>query len=202
MNELNKHHFLNTRGLVMCGGQSNRMGTDKSMLQYHNKPQRYHVYEMLLPFCDSVFISCNAEQALDMAAGYHYMPDDATFSHIGPIGALLTAFYKNPDKHILLIGCDYPFLQATELEIFSTHCKDRPVSFYNAAADIYESMIAWYPNTCFEELKNMFKAKELSLQHLLRKTNAVKYIPSTQNSITSIDTREGYEQAYKRLNTA
>lgn len=202
MNELKKYLFPNTRGLVLCGGQSNRMGTDKSMLQYHDKPQRYHVYEMLLPFCESVFISCNAGQSPGIATGYQYMPDDATFSDMGPMGALLTAFTKNPDKHILLIGCDYPFLQATELDTFSAQCREIPVSFYNAEADVYESMIAWYPNTCFEELKNMFKAKQFSLQHLLRKTNAVKYIPSSKSCITSIDTREGYEQARKLLNTA
>ncbi|MBK8495728.1 MAG: NTP transferase domain-containing protein [Chitinophagaceae bacterium] len=42
--------ITNTYGLVLCGGNSSRMGTDKSMLQYYDKPQRYHVYDMLLPF--------------------------------------------------------------------------------------------------------------------------------------------------------
>jgi molybdopterin-guanine dinucleotide biosynthesis protein A len=201
MNELKKYQFPNTQTLVLCGGQSNRMGTDKSLLRYFDKPQRYYVYEMLMPYCDRVFISCNSGQALTVAPGYQCIPDDAIFSDMGPMGALLTAFTKYPDKHILLIGCDYPFLQVTELETFSTQCRDIPVSFYNTEADVYESMIAWYPYTCFEELKHMFDAKQFSLQHLLRKTNAVKYIPSSKSSITSIDTREAYEQACKLLNT-
>ena len=103
----------------MCGGQSNRMGTDKSMLQYYNKPQRYHVYDMLLPFCEKVFISCSKQQAETVEAGYHVIPDDERYCNIGPIAGLLTAFTQFPKKNILLIGCDYPFLKATELEIFS-----------------------------------------------------------------------------------
>ena len=49
-------------GLIMCGGKSSRMGTDKSRIVYQQKEQQYHVYQMLQTFCEKVFISCNAEQ--------------------------------------------------------------------------------------------------------------------------------------------
>jgi molybdopterin-guanine dinucleotide biosynthesis protein A len=192
--------FQNTYGLVMCGGQSNRMGTDKSMLQYYNKAQRYHVYDMLLPCCEKVFISCNEEQLKNMEAGYNVMPDDETFSNIGPMGALLTAFTQFPIKNMLLIGCDYPFLKAGELEMFSTLCKGIPASFYNREAVIYESMLAWYPYTCFDELKKMFEAKQLSLQQLLRNKNAFKYLPVDMSCTKSIDTMEGFTQTFKLIN--
>ncbi len=191
-----KNNILtNTYGLVLCGGSSSRMGTDKSMLQYYEKPQRYHVYDMLLPFCEKVFISCNQDQANSIEAGYDFIQDDEAFSNIGPMGALLTAFAKYPGKHMLLTGCDYPFLKAGELEIFSKLCKDIPVSFYNKEAVIYESMLAWYPLTCFDELKQMYEAKQFSLQQLLRKTDATKYLPTDINCIKSIDTAEDYFKA-------
>jgi molybdopterin-guanine dinucleotide biosynthesis protein A len=188
-----------TYGLVLCGGQSNRMGTDKSMLQYYDIPQRYHVYNMLLPFCEKVFISCNSEQATTMKTGYDYIQDDDAFTNIGPMGALLTACTKYPGKNFLLVGCDYPFLKAAELEIFSKLCIDIPVSFYNKEAIIYESMLAWYPGTCLGELKGMFELNQFSLQQLLRNNNAVKYEPTDTNLITSIDTKEAFTQTYKQL---
>ncbi len=192
--------YINTYALIMCGGKSSRMGTDKSLLQYYNKPHRYHVYEMLLPYCEKVYISCDKAQYNNIEAGYNAIPDNEAFSNIGPIGALLTAFTQFPEKNILLIGCDYPFLKADELELFSAMCKDIPASFYNQEADIYESMLAWYPYSCFEELKQMFEAKQLSLQQLLRKYNALKYLPSSKNCIKSIDTREAFTLAVNQLN--
>ena len=190
-----------TYGLVMCGGNSNRMGTDKSMLQYYSKPQRYHVYDMLLPFCEKVFISCNSEQANSIDADYNFIEDAPAYSNIGPMAALLSAFSLYPQKNLLLIGCDYPFLKTAELEKFSLLCKDLPASFYNKEDVIYESMLAWYPFNCFDELKRMFDAKQFSLQQLLRKYDAIKYVPGDTNSIKSVDTTEAFNEVYKLLAT-
>ncbi len=194
------NHIKDTYGLVLCGGNSNRMGMDKSLLQYFDKPQRYHMYNMLLPFCEKVFISCNPQQAGSIAEGYDFIEDNPLYIDIGPMAALLSAFTLHPQKNLLLIGCDYPFLKTSELEQFSLLCKDIPASFYNKEAVIYESMLAWYPFTCFDELKRMFEAKQFSLQQLLRKYNAIKYVPTDTNSIKSIDTNEAFNEAYKLIN--
>ena len=44
-------------GLVLSGGQSSRMGRDKALIDYHGLPQYAYVYDLLLGFCDKVFIS-------------------------------------------------------------------------------------------------------------------------------------------------
>ena len=192
--------FTDTYALVLCGGQSSRMGNDKSMLQYHNKPQRYYLYDMLQPLCKSVFISCNEAQANNIKAGYTFIKDEKAFGNIGPMTALLTAFSQHPNKNILLIGCDYPFLKAGELQIFSNQCKKLPVAFYNKEENIYEPMLAWYPFTCFDKLKTMFDEKQFSLQQFLKQNEAIKHLPTNINSIKSIDTTEAFTQAIKILN--
>lgn len=191
--------YQNTYGLVVCGGKSSRMGMDKSMLQYFGKPQRYHVYDMLLPFCEKVFISCNAEQTGTIETGYNFITDDPAFENIGPMAVLLSAFAKFPQKHLLVIGCDYPFLTAGELEQFSPNCKDTPVSFYNEAENIYEPLLAWYPSSSCKKLKDMHKAGQFSLQHFLKESNGVKYFPTDKNSIHSVDTPEEHFKVVSML---
>lgn len=192
-------HYQNTYGLVVCGGKSSRMGRDKSMLQYYDKPQRYHVYDMLLPFCEKVFISCNTEQADTMEDGYELIKDDAAFNDTGPMAALLSAFTRFPGKHLLVIACDYPFLTAGELQQFATHCNNAPVSFYNDEENIYEPLLAWYPKSSFEKLKEMHKSGQFSLQHFLKDSHAIKYYPTDKNSITSVDTQAEFSKAVNRL---
>ena len=189
-----------TYGLVVCGGKSSRMGIDKSILKYYEKQQRYHMYNRLMPLCKRVFISCNEEQEGNIEKGYQFIKDGEGFGDVGPIKALLTAFTKYPEKNLLFIGCDYPFLTLKELQLFSFVCKKEPAAFYNNSDNMYEPMLAWYPYTCFDELKRMHKAKEFSLQHFLKINHAVKHLPANNNCIQSIDTPEGFKAAYKLLN--
>ena len=196
----NKYILPGTYGLVVCGGKSSRMGTDKSMLTYEERPQRYHVYEMLHSLCETVLISCNEEQSGSIEQGYDFLTDHPAYNDMGPMAALLTAFTRFPRKNILFTGCDYPFLTIVDLRHFSTHCKgEAAVSFYNEQENIYEPLLAWYPYASFGQLKKMQEAKEYSLQHFLKVSRAVKFYPANKKSMTSIDTHEDFMKASQQL---
>ena len=192
MQDLKTLLIENTKGLVVCGGTSNRMGKDKSMLKYYEKPQRYHVYEMLIPFCDEVYISCNAAQVDTINAGYNLLADNESYKNIGPMAALLSAFNNFPQQNILFIGCDYPYLTGFEITNFSKLCKTEPVAFFNKKENMYEPLLAWYPASTAEPLNQMWKASRFSLQHFLKDANALKYYPQIANSVISIDTHAAY----------
>lgn len=187
-------------GLVACGGKSIRMGTDKSMLNYHNKPQRYHLYDMLEPFCELVYISCNSIQLKNMKKGYRVMADLPAYQNIGPMAALLTAFRKYPENDFLLIGCDYPFLSAEEIRHFLKHCHTETTTvFYNEKDDMYEPLLAFYHHGIKESLMEMVQKSQYSLQELLRKSNASKYSPVNLKSIIGINTKDDLMEASKLL---
>ena len=196
----NNYILPGTYGLVVCGGNSSRMCTDKSLLKYYEKSQRYHVYEMLQHFCEKVFISCNEKQANTIEAGYNSLTDHPAYNNTGPMAALLTAFSQFPEKNILLIGCDYPFLTATDLQHFSAYCKDAAAGFYNEKEELYEPLLAWYPYQSFSKLKKMYGDKEYSLQYFLRNSDAAKFYPSNKSSMTSIDTKEDFTKAHSVIN--
>ena len=184
-------------GLVICGGKSSRMGTDKSMLDYHGKPQCYHIYEMLSPLCEKVFISCNEEQADKIRVGYHSLTDIPCFTNSGPVAGLLTAFDHFPNNNFLIIGCDYPFLNTKDLLDFLPFCNQEHLAaaFYNEKNNLYEPLLAYYGRDCRNELLNMFATGEYSLQHFLKKIPAAKFCTESENITRSIDTKAGFEEA-------
>lgn len=184
-------------GLVVCGGESSRMRCDKSLLIYHQKPQREHVYEMLRSICSEVFISCNVEQTADMDNRLPFIPDLQLYKNTGPMAALLTAFSYYPDNDFIICGCDYPFISEIELNDFlSSLKKDRPASaFYNSEEDLYEPLLAYYTSECSSLLKNQFREKNYSLQYFLRSVKAEKYYPADINLLKSADTPEDFANA-------
>ncbi|CAN5848922.1 hypothetical protein BH11BAC4_BH11BAC4_08150 [soil metagenome] len=188
-------------GLIMCGGNSSRMGIDKSKLVYHSKPQCYYLYEMMQSICEKVFISCNEEQSTRIKPEYELIIDLPAYKNIGPLAGLLSAFTRFPKRHFLITGCDYPYLNVDEMIrfILSMEGNDRPAAFYNNAEHIYEPLLGHYPYTLFEPLKKMFTAKQYSLQSILCKIEAGKYLPSNEKSSCSVDTYEDYLKVKRRF---
>ncbi|MDR8394138.1 NTP transferase domain-containing protein [Aliifodinibius sp. S!AR15-10] len=101
-------------GLVLAGGKSTRMHTDKTVLDYHGKPQRTHLYELLGDFCDDVFISCRKDQEEQIPDTYKTIPD--VFLEMGPMGAILSAFRRSPNTAWLSVACDLPLLSPESLQ--------------------------------------------------------------------------------------
>jgi len=180
-------------GLVICGGNSMRMGMDKALLDYHGKPQCYHIYDMLKPFCEKVYISCNEQQADGLLPGYEKLVDLPYYSNNGPVSALLTALTYYPHKNFLFIGCDYPFLKQDDINAFIPLCRENiTAAFYNEEADLFEPMLACYHQHAKHDLLNMFEAGQYSLQHFLRTVNAAKFHPANKKAILSIDTMPAF----------
>ena len=99
------------RGLVMAGGRSSRMGTDKSRLQFHGTEQYKHALGLLEPFCASVHLSSASPDAFPDAA--NVLVDRIV--GLGPFGALLTAFMHDPDAAWLVLAVDLPLVDSEML---------------------------------------------------------------------------------------
>jgi len=199
-------HIPGLIGLIACGGNSSRMGMDKSMLIYQHKPEVYRLYELLEIFCETVLISCNANQAAGIDSSYNCCPDLDCYANNGPIAGLLSAFTNVPGNNILLIGCDYPFLDADCLQGFAAFIQheNKPAAFYNEKEQLFEPLLAFYPFHECKQLKERYHTNQLSLQHYLKSANARKYIPANEKCMTSIDTYSDYinTKMYFETNTA
>ncbi|MBD2723020.1 NTP transferase domain-containing protein [Hymenobacter armeniacus] len=102
------------RGLVLAGGRSERMQTDKGALHYHNLDQRQHTAALLAEFCPDVRVSVRPDQATELPGGLTALPD--TFLGLGPLGGILSAFQADPNAAWLVLACDLPFLTRETLE--------------------------------------------------------------------------------------
>jgi len=190
----------NLYGLVVCGGQSTRMGFDKGFLIYHRKPQCYHLADLLLqdpnPLCFKAFISCNDKQTALISKDYNVLPDHPAYQNSGPIASVLTAFATHPNASFLVVGCDYPFIEKNDLMVFLESIQEDSLAaaFYNDD-NKFEPLLAWYSRNAGLSLQTFYENGGKSLQHFLHVNSAEKYRPDNQNIMTSIDTPEAFASA-------
>jgi molybdopterin-guanine dinucleotide biosynthesis protein A len=93
-------------GLILAGGESTRMGTDKGLMDYHGMPQREYLLKLLKAHTAEPYISCRPgqiEDALIPVIEDHY-------EDLGPFGGILSAFQYDPGTAWLVVACDFPLL--------------------------------------------------------------------------------------------
>jgi len=102
-------------GLVLAGGKSTRMGTDKGLLNYHGQAQRDFLRTQMQEVLDSkseVFLSVRADQNIKDTP---VITDK--FIGLGPFGAICSAFMHNPNVAYLVVATDLPFVNEEVLKL-------------------------------------------------------------------------------------
>jgi molybdopterin-guanine dinucleotide biosynthesis protein A len=188
-------------GLILCGGQSSRMGEDKSLLNYHGRPQRYYLYDLIKPFCEQIFLSCNRDQESTIPPSCNYIMDKAKYSGIGPMAALLTAFEKFPSASFFVSGCDYPLLTEKHIRDLVQERSEAAdaVCYCLSETDLYEPLFCVYENSAFKKLQQNFREGNYSLRHFLQEANTCKIIPSSAQFLKSVDDQESYQKMKELL---
>lgn len=132
-------------GLILAGGRSRRMGTDKALLSYHDKNQILHTAALLKEHCRDVFLSCRSDQeALYASFGLPVITD--RYLETGPAGGLLSAQHHHPKTAWLAVACDMPFLDAPLLcELLEHRMPLRfATAFRHAGSGKFEPLLACY----------------------------------------------------------
>lgn len=184
-------------GVVVCGGRSSRMGRDKGLLVYHNKPQRYHVYELLAAYCDRTVISISEQLLTTVAEGYEVVVDDARFSEMGPLTGLLSVHARYPHATLLVSGCDYPLVGHPEITmLLQAAAEGKSVAFRNAKGYL-EPYISLLQSHDLQRLRNHHLSFNNSLKAFLEEASVVVLTHPDPVRLSSVDTPDAYEQITK-----
>lgn len=96
-------------GLILAGGKSSRMGTNKALLGLGGRPVLAHVARRLAPQVSTLTINAGAD-----LAGFDEIAriEDAVAGQLGPLAGILTGMKHVAARHGFLVTapCDSPFL--------------------------------------------------------------------------------------------
>ncbi|MBL7788619.1 MAG: molybdenum cofactor guanylyltransferase [Chitinophagales bacterium] len=168
-------------GLVLAGGYSTRMGSDKALIDYHGMPQYQYVYGMLEKYCDKVFISAKENK--------YALPtilDLSQYENIGPINGILSAF-KNEETDWLVVAIDYPLFSDEHILKLLVPTDTIANVYFNPETGFYEPFLALYKKAFKGSLVSQIDSGINSLQAILRTLQIAKIVPKNLEVIKSID---------------
>lgn len=91
-------------GVILAGGKSSRMGTDKGLVDYMEKPMITYGINLLQPICNDVMIISNQEGYEKF--GFPVYKDRV--ESVGPLSGIYTALLKSKHKVSIILSCDTP----------------------------------------------------------------------------------------------
>ncbi len=184
------------QGLVLAGGKSERMGTDKGLLQYHGKSQRTYALELLKKSNLKTFLSVRNQQEIEIKKCI-----EDTFINLGPFGAICSAFQKNPNVAWLVLATDLPFVDKKIINLLLE--KRNPSKIATAIQgenkDFPEPLITiWEPKSY--PILLQYLAQGISCPRKVLINNEVEIIKVDDKLIRNINTPQEFEAAKKEIN--
>lgn len=194
-------------GIVLAGGQSTRMGQDKSQLETLNN-------QNMLDFSQSLLKSIGINHVV--VSGTKQGIAD-TVQHLGPVGGIYSVMSSQACKAALIIPVDLPLMtpdvlanlkRAGELSQKATYFNDHALPLYlpnNVFTDMYfnqqfnqQALTSLFEHHCSGQSKNKkngpsMKAMLSSMPHQAIRCQA----PST---LTNTNTPEQWRAAQQQLN--
>lgn len=134
-------------GLVLAGGRSRRMGTDKALLVRDGRTQLESAFDLLAQVTVRQFVSTRSDQSDEAERGRFPQIVDR-YDDIGPVAGILSALEAFPERDWLVVACDLPNLDALTLsQLVTERSRTRPFTAYRSSHDgMPEPLCAIYRN--------------------------------------------------------
>ncbi len=118
-------------GLVLCGGQSSRMGADKGLLPLDKGNWALAAAEKISILEFPVFFSVSTTQYETYSGIFDVrslITDDDTLMLKGPLCGVLSAHLRFPEEDLLVLACDMPLMNVSVLKQLTGIYQQDPVS--------------------------------------------------------------------------
>lgn len=153
-------------GLVLCGGESSRMGSDKGLLTIQGQSWAELAYQKLAALQIPVLVSVNAKQHPiyeQKDPQWNFVIDDAALQVRGPLLGLLSAHLQFPEEDIIVLATDMIYMttdtMAMLLRSFQTNTSDAVIY---ESDDRLQPLCGLYSASLLKKIFTVYQAGKLA----------------------------------------
>lgn len=149
-------------GLVLAGGQSRRMGTDKAQLRLAGERLVDRALRRLAERCDQLIVASGDGRRLDVDVPQ--VADEAGVE--GPLAGLIAGLAASPSEDVAVVAVDAPHLDVDVLDLCRRLRGGAPVSA-PVVDGVPQPLHAVWARAALDELRTAASAGERSPRHLI-----------------------------------
>lgn len=157
-------------GVILAGGRSQRFGSDKALALYEGKPLVRRAVDLVRS------VGLAACVITEKQRDYSFLDCPIYFdrnSFRGPLAGLERAFEVFPDKKILVLTCDMPFLTKKNLRcLLEKNQEGVPAVLYRLHPDRFQPFPGLYTSS-LRRVLHLDHGKKNSMQEFLKSVEGI-----------------------------
>lgn len=150
--------YSDITGVILAGGKSLRMGTNKSFLKIGNQTIIERIVDLMRSIFPEVIIITNS-------------PDEYKFLNIplyediykwkGPLAGIHSALTHTKTEKIFVLSCDVPLMTKEMIQYIVDYKSDKPVIFCEAAG-YHQPLVGIYSKKIIKEIEYFISNNDLN----------------------------------------
>lgn len=192
---------INMAVMILIGGKSSRMGSDKYLLSYDGESAIQRAINLVAPLPGKKYISIGSAQktSFEFPDGVQLLTD--LHEDCGPLGALVTFFESTDAEALLVLPCDLPLLKNESLQVLLNAREPNKMATVAKTLDsnYLEPLVAIYERKCYLQLKQALDIGQLSLQKILKKMDIHVATFSNVLEFKNVNNQEEYRLMLKEF---
>ena len=158
----------NITAIILAGGKSSRMGTDKGLVDFNGQEMITYVLQHVKVVANDVLIISNH-------TGYEkfgYPVCEDIHKNQGPLGGIHAGLLNSKTAWNLVIGCDLPFVTKEFLAFLVSSIAegDALVPIHDSFA---EPLCALYHQSSFPKIESLLLKQELKMQTVVKELDTI-----------------------------
>ena len=150
--------------IIIAGGKSRRMGTDKTQLIWQGKTLLQKAVDLLQNFTNDIVISANVKLQTD----YPVIPDKQ--KNMGPMGGLQAGLQAIRYSKVLVLPADMPLLDKSVIEILIQKADEqKDINVFNTGNRM-QMLVGIYDKNILPLIEKQIAEKDYKLRNLLQKS--------------------------------
>ena len=156
-------------GVILAGGESKRMGTNKSLVELHNKPLIKHVYDRLIEQVSHV--SINTNQPIQIFPE-NIQFQDRILNNPGPLAGIQAGLFYAKKNWVQFCPNDSPFLPINLVELLSFYIIDKgPTIILPSLFDRLEPVFMLCHRSLLKNLEDFISAGGRKMELWIKENN-------------------------------
>ncbi len=150
--------YSDITGVILAGGKSSRMGTNKSFLKIGNQTIIERIVELMKSIFSEVIIITNS-------------PDEYRFLNLplfediykwkGPLAGIHSALVHSATEKLFVLSCDVPLMSREMIEYIVNYKSEKPIVFCEAAG-YHQPLVGVYSKVILDEVEKFIASFEIN----------------------------------------